>query len=61
MNGEGFLRMERTGQNLPKSIGKIVEFTLGKYGKRAGKSCPCRKLLEKGKTVMKIANLTGRE
>lgn len=58
--GKDFCEWSRRDKELAKSIGKIVEFTLGKYGKGLVNLALAESFLEKGEDSYEIANLTNK-
>lgn len=61
MNGaKDFCEWSKRDKELAKSIGKIIEFTLGKYGKGLVNLALAESFLEKGEDSYEIANLTNK-
>ncbi len=58
--GKDFCEWSRRDKELAKSIGKIIEFTLGKYGKGLVNLALAESFLEKGEDSYEIANLTNK-
>lgn len=58
--GKDFCEWSKRDKELAKSIGKIVEFTLGKYGKGLVNLALAESYLEKGEDSYEIANLTNK-
>ncbi|HEX3075880.1 MAG TPA: LuxR C-terminal-related transcriptional regulator [Lachnospiraceae bacterium] len=58
--GKDFCEWSRRDKELAKSIGKIVEFTLGKYGKGLVNLALAESFLEKGGDSYEIANLANK-
>lgn len=58
--GKDFCEWSRKDKELAKSIGKIVEFILGKYGKGLVNLALAESFLEKGEDSYEIANLTNK-
>ncbi|MBB2181869.1 LuxR family transcriptional regulator [Lachnospiraceae bacterium MD1] len=58
--GKDFCEWSRRDKELAKSIGKIIEFTLGKYGKGLVNLALAESYLEKGEDSYEIANLTNK-
>lgn len=58
--GKDFCEWSKRDKELAKSIGKIIEFTLGKYGKGLVNLALAESFLEKGKDSYEIANLTNK-
>lgn len=58
--GKDFCEWSRRDKELAKSIGKIVEFTLGKHGKGLVNLALAESFLEKGEDSYEIANLTNK-
>lgn len=58
--GKDFCEWSRRDKELAKSIGKIIEFTLGKYGKGLVNLALAESYLEKGEDSYEIVNLTNK-
>lgn len=58
--GKDFCEWSRRDKELANSIGKIIEFTLGKYGKGLVNLALAESFLEKGEDSYEIANLTNK-
>lgn len=58
--GKDFCEWSKRDKELAKSIGKIIEFTLGKYGKGLVNLALAESYLEKGEDSYEIANLTNK-
>lgn len=58
--GKDFCEWSKRDKELAKSIGKIIEFTLGKYGKGLVNLALAESFLEKGGDSYEIANLTNK-
>lgn len=58
--GKDFCEWSRRDKELAKSIGKIIEFTLGKYGKGLVNLALAESYLEKGEDSYEIANMTNK-
>ena len=58
--GKDFCEWSKRDKELANSIGKIVEFTLGKYGKGLVNLALAESFLEKGEDSYEIANLTNK-
>lgn len=58
--GKDFCEWSRRDKELAKSIGKIIEFTLGKYGKGLINLALAESFLEKGGDSYEIANLANK-
>jgi len=58
--GKDFCEWSKRDKELAISIGKIVEFTLGKYGKGLVNLALAESFLEKGEDSYEIANLTNK-
>lgn len=58
--GKDFCEWSKKDQELAASIGKIIEFTLGKYGKGLVNLALAESFLEKGEDSYEIANLTNK-
>ncbi|RDU24887.1 LuxR C-terminal-related transcriptional regulator [Anaerosacchariphilus polymeriproducens] len=58
--GKDFCEWSKKDKELAKSIGKIIEFTLGKYGKGLVNLALAESFLEKGEDSYEITNLTNK-
>ena len=58
--GKDFCEWSKRDKELANSIGKIIEFTLGKYGKGLVNLALAESFLEKGEDSYEIANLTNK-
>lgn len=58
--GKDFCEWSKKDKELAASIGKIIEFTMGKYGKGLVNLALAESYLEKGKDSYEIANLTNK-
>ena len=58
--GKDFCEWSKRDKDLANSIGKIIEFTLGKYGKGLVNLALAESFLEKGEDSYEIANLTNK-
>ncbi|MDD2970244.1 MAG: LuxR C-terminal-related transcriptional regulator [Lachnospiraceae bacterium] len=58
--GKDFCEWSRRDRELANSIGKIIEFTFGKYGKGLVNLALAESYLEKGEDSYEIANLTNK-
>ena len=58
--GKDFCEWSRRDRELAKSIGKIIEFTLGKYGKGLVNLALAESFFEKGEDSYEIANLANK-
>lgn len=58
--GKDFCEWSKRDKELAMSIGKVLEFTLGKYGKGMVNLALAESLLEKGEDSYEIANLTNK-